>query len=1203
MAFSPSFRVYAAAVVLGLVQVCFGQEPKPIAYERLPGDFEFCQGIVKGDSSWVALSQDSLLVGFGTTNAPMQIRPPNGGELRVVAVHDRGLVVGGLGFCYLYTEGRWVSLEFNDHFLSAASYKGGVLLGGMNGVYYVDPSGVCTKAGSFRPTSIPRIFVINGQAYVAPDGEIYRWTGKEVVPADQEFPWAKELGLRSVQTLPDGSLLVCSNRTVQIIRGNDPPKVLVEIPVTRISTERHVFAAQFADIVVVVTRDAGVKYYSARDGSLLWSIPRTAFAGEIYHTSLVDEGVLIGAAHGIYLLPDPSRFRYQDLPPGDVRFSARLGSRFVLGLTTGVYDPDTGEQLYPADVNSLAEIAPGHVVEGRVGLVVFDGSPVQIDPGVVQQIAILDGTTVAVIQPQGLSIVTRDGRTTRVSALGTPNSVVRTKSGHLLAGSAEGGYVISRTGTVQAKFGTGLTRAVRFRDGALGFDSEGNVFSDEGQNIGHLPLTTVWDIADCNGRPYAFGRDEKGERWIGAVDFNTFEWTPLDLPLHPSPTAIANNNGTLIVLGPGTAMRVMNPLSLSRPQTAGITLKGPFRASGPSEPGFTLPSSADTVEVKLPPPRLYPWRNPSYNVQLNGAGFETAPPGTSVRVPRLPSGTSRLTVRAEWAGLSSSTDFEIYRDRPWWLRAPAILLYIGAALFAGYGAVRWRTARLEHRARLLQAMVDERTAELRKAQKAREDFFSTLSHEIRNPLNGVVGICEILEEATPNAIAPRERVFIRTLRACADQLRSILDDVLDFARIDRGAIQIHEEPFELVSSIEGAVRAIDAQMTRCTVRLPDGPIWLRGDVGKVRQIVTNLTSNALKYGVPPEAKIQVAVAEQAPGTKTVRISVINTGPTIPAEELDAIFSGFVRGSDAVKRQISGTGIGLAVSRRIAEAMGGSLVATSQDGLTEFRMEIQFAVTNAPAEVESISPFETSSRALAIEDEQYNRLVLGHILSRMGYEVDWAADGATALERVRSGSYDLILTDFMLPDTNGVDLAKRMLEVMKDPKPPIVAVTAYSTPEKIQQAREAGIVGFVTKPISKKKLESAILGVAPRFRIRQTMDVEPAHNCDFSSLLRLPNGRQILAQYADELPDAWSRLADALSQKEWQESAANLARNVHAFRSRILAIHAMDVAEQISLLEEAVRNQERDTVDRLVAVLSPAMMDITEAARQRATATA
>ncbi len=278
-------------------------------------------------------------------------------------------------------------------------------------------------------------------------------------------------------------------------------------------------------------------------------------------------------------------------------------------------------------------------------------------------------------------------------------------------------------------------------------------------------------------------------------------------------------------------------------------------------------------------------------------------------------------------------------------------------------------------------------------------------------------------------------------------------------------------------------------------------------------------------------------------------------------------------------------------------MKGALSATSQNGLTEFRLDLKLPLTAAPVEKPREANRPKTSRALGIEDEPYNRLVLGSILGQLGYEVDWAADGAEALVHARTAPYDLILTDFMLPDTTGTELARKILEMVPDPKPPIIAVTAYSTPEKIQQAKEAGIVGFVTKPVSRKKIELAILEALGEFSVGRAVELPdvPPVDCNFNLLLRLPDGAQKLAEYADDLPRAWSRVLASLR----DETPAHQARTVHAFRSRVLAVHATSVAEQLGLLEDATQRNAREDVNKLIGVIEPLLKEIEKLARSRA----
>jgi CheY-like chemotaxis protein len=423
----------------------------------------------------------------------------------------------------------------------------------------------------------------------------------------------------------------------------------------------------------------------------------------------------------------------------------------------------------------------------------------------------------------------------------------------------------------------------------------------------------------------------------------------------------------------------------------------------------------------------------------------------------------------------------------------------------------------------------------------------------------------------------------------------MVDDVLDFSRIDRGLITLNAEMFELREAADGAARSIDATLEHCVLELPSSAFWLCGDCGRFRQVVTNLVSNALKYGVPAVARIAVT-AEDAGERVRVGVAVANTGPTLSAEELARVFTGSVRGSDAVRRRIPGSGLGLAVSRKVAETMGGSLLAESADGLTTFRFEVALPVGVPSAEIESpgVAPAAGgTSKVLAVEDEAYNRLVLDHMLQHLGYAVDWAADGASALEMAGSESYDLILMDYMLPDTTGPELTRKILAQAKHPKPPVVMVTAHSTHGVMEEARQAGASGFVSKPVTRRKLEAAILSLGGLVSVRRPTDAPRKVQADFSPLLHLDDGRQMLLGYAETLAVAWAELGERVAQSP---DPTAKAKEVHAFRSRILAVHALDLAEHLVLLEDALRGMREEEGIRLFSAISPMIDDLAAAAR-------
>ena len=614
------------------------------------------------------------------------------------------------------------------------------------------------------------------------------------------------------------------------------------------------------------------------------------------------------------------------------------------------------------------------------------------------------------------------------------------------------------------------------------------------------------------------------------------------------------------------------------------SLPGPDIAlpiDSPREPGLSLaqrsprlPNSEDSLVFRWSVGDPLAVRKIRWRLLPDGAWQQGGAFG--LEADRLPLGSGAIAVNLASRGQVRTDVVSYYREYPWYLRIWSFLLY--AALLVGLVilAVRLRTRRLTRHAQQLERLVAERTAALARASAAKEEFLASMSHEIRNPLNGVLGICSMLDEAP---LAPREQLLTRTLRGCSEQLRSLLDDILDFSRIERGEITLSQEDFAVQAAVEAAVRTVDLALERTEIAQPTEPVWLSGDPLKLRQIVINLVTNALKYGVPPRAVITCGVEceNDSSDTTILTISVRNTGPTVPADEIPLLFEAFHRGSAAKTTRSPGVGLGLTVSRRIARAMKGDLTARSNEGVTEFTLRVPLRPASRPQPV--LSPVSSRppvkvSRALAVEDEQYNRLVLGHTFGQLGYSVDWAADGKTAIAMALEGHYDLIFTDWELPDIPGPEVARRILASLPDPKPPIIAVTAYATQDRIRACLEVGIADVVTKPVTKAKMESAIKGLGSTQRAKQSLDITRSV-CDVSPLQQFGEPATVIAEYRSALLLRWQRVVFALDVQE-----ASTAFEIHSLRGQALVVKATALAEQLALLETAAREERWDDAGRL-----------------------
>jgi CheY-like chemotaxis protein len=356
--------------------------------------------------------------------------------------------------------------------------------------------------------------------------------------------------------------------------------------------------------------------------------------------------------------------------------------------------------------------------------------------------------------------------------------------------------------------------------------------------------------------------------------------------------------------------------------------------------------------------------------------------------------------------------------------------------------------------------------------------------------------------------------------------------------------------------------------------LPEEERWFVGDSGKIRQIVCNLVSNAFKYGRPREAGIEVRIAPEGLNRSRLRIAVRNTGPTIPPDELPRLFESFRRGTTA--GNAPGSGLGLAVCRRLAEAMGGRMTAASANETTEFALELLLDQSHRPESRRANA--EVVSRVLAIEDEEYNRLALGHVLRSLGYTIDWAPDGAAALQLAGRNPYDLVVTDWRLPDTDGGTLCRQLLDILPEPKPPIIAVTAYSTGEKLEEAKTAGMAAFITKPVTREKLERLIRDLSAGINPRRSLDVN--RRAAANPLAELGDLAPSVEKLAADIAASWQQV-EALAQLRDPRTA----RLAHALRSLLLLAGESDAAEQLGLLESAASEQDWDTAHRLLPVLA------------------
>jgi signal transduction histidine kinase/DNA-binding response OmpR family regulator len=1117
---------------------------------------------LQGKPIWTVetLASGQLAVGFegglaiGTPGGDWQLMAsPNGQVVRAVSEAHGHLLAVGHGFA-AFVNGETIQPIPNvvGEFQQVLAVATGWLVTGAGGALHITPSAQITNLLS---ENAPKS---RGPVRVCEIGSSYLLSGFGMNPvewSDGQLIASATYAAFSNQEIAyaEGMLFVTSqglrNHINEPFAADEVNGMLLQGGIVGfITSELWVLVPTFQSGLIALDRNSG---------KLAWKSNKF---GDIYYAKRTADGFLLGTSNGLFSVTNPAKVETLVLEGKAILGLQTTSAGEVAVVTSGGTLAPKGEGeinasvLWPLSADGVGVINPDFS---------FGNEKVRLQSRFVYGLAAA-GDTAAIAQDQGLTFLARDGRTFFTPVPALPNSLATDGRNFLVGTSTQGVQVVAPDGTVTGTLGAGRATVREVRPGKVALLFwDGTILDSDASTLGLITWGNPRDAALVQGRLAVLVTRPDRDPVVGLIEGDT--WQPLEIPGLAGIGAekITATDEFLFAAGPRGVIRARLPLTRSvAPQpnwswnttTAGQEVR--LGSSAQEHAGLRA-----RIFDPAPAPATF------LRVRKTDGAWETLLPGAEFLLP-VGWGRTPVTLQAERNGLPTETTFTIVRPWPWWLRVWAWPLHAVALGVIVFGLVRWRTRTLQRRNRELEAHVNERTAQLRKASAVKEEFLASISHEIRNPLNGVVGICAMLSDLE---VGPREKKLVRTLGGCADQLRSMLDDILDFSRLERGHVTLTTSDFDVSSLVEEAARAMDPELADCALMLPDQPAWLHGDSGKIRQIVCNLISNALKYGVPREAGVEVRVQPAGVGRSRLRLAVRNSGPTLAPEELSRLFDSFQRGANT--GNIPGSGLGLAVCRRLAVAMGGSLTAASQDGTTEFALELVLANAQPPATTRGIPA--PVSRALAIEDEDYNRIALGHVLQQLGYTVDWAADGATALHLARTHQYDLVLTDWRLPDTDGAELCRQLVQILPRPTPPIVAVTAYSTKEKVVEAQAAGMTGFITKPVTKDKLERVIRGLSEGLQPKRSLDTHTA------ALAKNP-----LASLGDLAPSG-EQLAANIALK-WQ-SVSTLGRlrdprtasEAHSLLGLLRSTAEEAALEQIALLEEAAARQDWTAVDRLL----------------------
>lgn len=406
---------------------------------------------------------------------------------------------------------------------------------------------------------------------------------------------------------------------------------------------------------------------------------------------------------------------------------------------------------------------------------------------------------------------------------------------------------------------------------------------------------------------------------------------------------------------------------------------------------------------------------------------------------------------------------------------------------------------LREQQELLEKRIAERTEQLEEAMRtaqaanqAKSDFLANVSHELRTPMNGVIGMLELTLESQ---LAPEQVEQLQTAQSCAYSLLTLLNDILDLSKIEAGKMTLERIPFNVRRMVEECVKAHQPRAAQNGVPLrsqvsPDVPEQIVGDPLRIRQILSNLVSNAVKFTQTGSVNVKIDGELFSEREFSLQFTVEDSGTGIPADKLACIFDKFTQADGSVSRKYGGTGLGLAITRKLVEMHQGEIQVESEVGRgTTFRVIL-------PCEIATEEPMISKTtdrlpaappdaayglvRILVVEDNQVNQKVVTTALRKRGYSIEVANDGNEALAKLeKSSRFDLILMDVQMPVLDGLE-ATRLIR--KDPRwktLPIVAMTAHAMSGDKERCLEAGMDGYISKPVHPSGLLETVDGYLNR----------------------------------------------------------------------------------------------------------------------------
>ncbi|MEO8659093.1 MAG: ATP-binding protein [Bryobacteraceae bacterium] len=494
----------------------------------------------------------------------------------------------------------------------------------------------------------------------------------------------------------------------------------------------------------------------------------------------------------------------------------------------------------------------------------------------------------------------------------------------------------------------------------------------------------------------------------------------------------------------------------------------------------------------------------------------------------------------------------------------------------------------------------EMAAHAEMVSAARTQFLANVSHEIRTPMNSILGMTDL---ALDTQLTEQQRDYLDMVRASGQSLLILLNDVLDFSKIEAGKLSLHPRRFDIRALIEEALkpmvlRAASRSLEFYSTIHPDVPAKVVGDDERLRQLLLNLTGNAIKF--TSSGSIQVAIEPVPSHPDAVRILISDTGIGIPPDKQEAIFEPFTQADGSMTRRYGGTGLGLSISAKLVEMMGGRLYVSSRPGEgTTFATIIHLPrAEGGPTAVDVTARkaprWQGRLRVLVAEDSVTNQILVRRLLEREGHAVDVAQTGEEAVRKFRESKYDLVLMDVQMPEMDGLEATGGIREIEKQEggHVPILAMTAHAMPGDREQCLAAGMDGYLSKPVQSPELLRAVYE-ATALRVYAGADRLPDPGpVDHEAALERVGGdvellQEVAQLFLDEYPGMLAAIGKALQGKSPQE----LEHAAHSLKGSVSNFGARSVVRAALALEMLGRAGSTEGGDELFEMLEHELKEL------------